>query len=113
MGHQSSATALLCAIPLMLAMLTLGVFATIARARIVKETLRLKTAGLYGDWARRHRVILLFERTVLVVFCASLVGILISPFVGPSFARLVFVPFVASGVLAPLSLYLSYRTLVK
>ena len=106
-------TILICGIPLNIGMVTLGILSTLARIRIGKQTGNLKACGVYKDWEHKNRAVLLFERTLIVLLCTSLACIIILPFFAPEIVRYAFIPFIASGLLAPLSLYWHYKAILK
>jgi hypothetical protein len=92
---------------------TFGVLSTLARIRIGKQILNLRTRGVYEDWKRKNHAILVFERTLIIVFCVSFACIIVLPFWNAEISRFAFIPFVGSAALAPLSLYWHYRAIMK
>lgn len=104
---------LICGIPLIIGTATLGVLLTLVRIRMDKQTDNLKARGLYKDWEHKNRAVLIFERTLIVLLCTSLTCIVIFPLFAPEIVRYALIPLIASGLLAPLSLYWHYKAVLK
>jgi hypothetical protein len=104
---------LLCAIPLLVGMLGLGVVATQARIQIVRQTNHMKAQGTYQEWRRKNKAVLLFERILIIVILASLVCIIFSSKLSPQVAYLAFTALVLSGILGPLSLFWLHRVVTR
>lgn len=110
---NSLLTMLICGIPLIATMGTLGVLSTVARIRIGKQMLKLRARGVYEDWKRQNRAMLIFERTLIIVFCISFACVIVLLIWNPEFSPFAFIPFLGSAALAPLSLYWHYRAIMK
>lgn len=104
---------LVCGVPLVIGMVAFGILSTLARIRIGKQTDNLKARGVYQDWEHKNRAVLIFERTLILLLSTSLACIIILPFFAPEIVRYALIPLIASGLLAPLSLYWHYKAILN